>query len=42
MDNIWVKRPGREILAERFDELLGKIAVRDIENDQQLKSEDID
>jgi N-acetylneuraminate synthase len=43
MDNIWVKRPGTgEILAERFDELLGKIAVRDIENDQQLKSEDID
>jgi N-acetylneuraminate synthase len=37
------KRPGTgEILAERFDELLGKIAVRDIENDQQLKSEDID
>jgi N-acetylneuraminate synthase len=42
MGNIWVKRPGTgEILAERFDELLGKIAVRDIENDQQLKSEDI-
>jgi N-acetylneuraminate synthase len=43
MDNIWVKRPGTgEILAERFNELLGKIAVSDIENDQQLKLEDIE
>ncbi|MBX9888413.1 MAG: N-acetylneuraminate synthase family protein [Flavobacteriaceae bacterium] len=43
MDNIWVKRPGTgEILAERFNELLGKIAVRDIENDQQLKLEDFE
>jgi sialic acid synthase SpsE len=43
MDNIWVKRPGTgEIFAERFNELLGKIAVRDIDNDEQLKLEDID
>lgn len=43
MDNIWVKRPGTgEILAERFDELLGKIALRDIENDGQLKFEDFE
>jgi sialic acid synthase SpsE len=43
MDNIWVKRPSTgEIFAERFNELLGKIAVRDIDNDEQLKLEDID
>lgn len=43
MDNIWVKRPGTgEISAIDFDDLLGKIAVRDIDNDEQLKFEDID
>lgn len=43
MDNIWVKRPGTgEILAIHFDELLGKIALRDIENDEQLKFEDFE
>lgn len=43
MDNIWVKRPGTgEILAERFNELIGKIALRDIENDEQLRLEDIE
>ena len=37
MDNIWVKRPGTgKILAEHFNELLGKIANRDIKNDEQL------
>ena len=36
-DNIWVKRPGTgEILAEHFNDLIGKIAVRDIGNDKQL------
>ncbi|MEZ7497266.1 N-acetylneuraminate synthase family protein [Flavobacterium sp. Arc3] len=43
MDNIWVKRPGTgEILAERFNELIGKIALRDIDNDEQLRLEDIE
>ncbi|NRS89404.1 N-acetylneuraminate synthase [Flavobacterium sp. 7E] len=43
MENIWVKRPGTgEILAIHFDELLGKIALRDIENDEQLKFEDFE
>ncbi|MBE0391134.1 N-acetylneuraminate synthase family protein [Flavobacterium sp. PL002] len=43
MGNIWVKRPGTgEILAERFNELIGNIALRDIENDEQLKLEDIE
>ncbi|MBC5837070.1 N-acetylneuraminate synthase family protein [Flavobacterium muglaense] len=43
MDNIWVKRPGTgEVLAERFNELIGKIAFRDIKNDEQLRLEDIE
>tara|TARA_R110002124_G_scaffold287089_1_gene470324 strand:+ start:99877 stop:100920 length:1044 start_codon:yes stop_codon:yes gene_type:complete len=41
-ENIWVKRPGTgEILAEKFDEVLGTTATRDIENDVQLTKEDI-
>lgn len=37
-DNIWVKRPGTgEILAEKFEEILGKIAAENIPNDMQLK-----
>lgn len=40
-DNIWVKRPGKgEILAEHFESVLGKIAVRAIDNDEQLSWED--
>jgi len=36
-DNIWVKRPGTgEILAEYFNDLLGKVALKDISNDEQL------
>jgi sialic acid synthase SpsE len=36
-ENIWVKRPGTgQILAEHFDDLLGKIATRAISNDEQL------
>ncbi|MDR7372322.1 N-acetylneuraminate synthase [Flavobacterium aquidurense] len=36
-ENIWVKRPGTgKILAEHFDNLIGKIATRDIEKDEQL------
>jgi len=36
-ENIWVKRPGTgEILAENFDEILGKIALEDIKSDQHL------
>ena len=36
-ENIWVKRPGTgEILAEHYDEIIGKIALKDIENDQQV------
>ena len=35
--NIWVKRPGTgKILAEHFNDILGKTATRDIANDEQL------
>ena len=35
--NIWVKRPGTgKILAEHFNDVLGKTATRDIQNDEQL------
>jgi len=43
MDNIWVKRPGTgEILAEEFENILGKKAARTIEMDEQLKNIDIE
>jgi N-acetylneuraminate synthase len=36
-DNIWVKRPGTgEVLAEHFNDLIGKVALKDIANDEQL------
>lgn len=39
-DNLWVKRPGTgEILAERYPELLGRVANRDIPPDVQLRWE---
>ena len=42
-ENIWVKRPGTgEILAAHFNEVLGKIARRDIENDEQLDFSDFE
>ncbi len=41
-ENIWVKRPGTgDILAEKFNDLIGKRAIRDIENDVQLSWNDI-
>ena len=42
-DNIWVKRPGTgKILAEHFESLIGKIASRDIDNDEQLDFTDFE
>ena len=39
-DNIWVKRPGKGgIPAEHYSQLLGKIALKDIESDVQLQWE---
>ncbi|WP_405325665.1 N-acetylneuraminate synthase [Leeuwenhoekiella sp. LLG6367-2.1] len=41
-ENIWVKRPGTGgILAEDFDSMLGKLAARDIAEDEQLRLDDI-
>jgi len=42
-ENIWVKRPGTgKILAEHFSDILGKKAVRNIENDEQLTFDDVE
>ncbi len=42
-ENIWVKRPGTgKILAEFFEDLIGKKATRDIENDEQLEFSDFE
>ena len=39
-DNIWVKRPGKGgIPAQHYSQLLGKIALKDIESDVQLQWE---
>ncbi|TRX13485.1 N-acetylneuraminate synthase family protein [Flavobacterium gawalongense] len=42
-ENIWVKRPGTgKIVAEHFNGLIGKIAARTIENDEQLDFSDFE
>jgi N-acetylneuraminate synthase len=42
-DNIWVKRPGTgELLAERFEEILGKRALRNLDNDTHVALADVD
>jgi sialic acid synthase SpsE len=41
-ENIWVKRPGTgSIKAEHFNKLIGKVAIRDIANDEHLSWDDI-
>lgn len=41
-ENIWVKRPGKGgILAEHFKDVLGKTALHDIKDDQQIQWQDI-
>lgn len=41
-DNIWVKRPGTgELLAERYDDILGKVAERDLAADTHLALRDV-
>jgi N-acetylneuraminate synthase len=43
IENIWVKRPGTgEILAAHYNVLLGKTALKDIENDEQVSWECVD
>lgn len=42
LENIWVKRPGLgRIKAERFQDVLGKIAVRDLAADIPIQPDDI-
>jgi N-acetylneuraminate synthase len=42
-ENIWVKRPGTgKILAEHYNSIIGKIASRDIDDDEQLTLEAIE
>lgn len=42
VNNIWVKRPGTgAIPAERFDEVLGKVAFRDLPVDTHLETKDV-
>jgi len=41
-DNIWVKRPGTgPILAEKYNDILGKVANSDISEDQHIDPSDI-
>lgn len=41
-DNIWVKRPGTgQIMAEYFNQCLGQIAKRDIQNGEHLQIKDV-
>ncbi|MGJ5640612.1 N-acetylneuraminate synthase family protein [Formosa sp. S-31] len=41
-NNIWVKRPGTgEIFAEYYNDLIGKVAVRDLESDVQVRWDDV-
>ena len=42
-DNIWVKRPGTgEILADKYENIIGKKAAADIKVDRQLKWIDVE
>ena len=42
-NNIWVKRPGTgELLAERYEEVLGKRALHDLDTDTHLALADVD
>jgi len=41
-DNVWVKRPGTgKLAADRYEDVLGKRAVRDLPIDTQLTSRDV-
>ncbi|MFV7236096.1 N-acetylneuraminate synthase family protein [Flavobacterium sp. ZB4R12] len=42
-ENIWVKRPGTgQILAEHYEDIIGKIAVKDIQIDMQVDWSDFE
>ena len=41
-ENLWVKRPGTgEILAEEYNEIIGKVAANDVQDDSHLSWKDI-
>ena len=41
-DNVWVKRPGTgELLADRYEEVLGRRAMRDLDSDTHLSVADV-
>jgi N-acetylneuraminate synthase len=41
-ENLWVKRPGTgEILAEEYNEIIGKVAANDVQDDSHLTWKDI-
>ena len=41
-DNIWVKRPGTgEIMAKDFESIIGKVALRDLGKDTQIRVDDV-
>ena len=40
--NLWVKRPGTgSIPAERYDDLLGRVAARDLPADMHITMDDV-
>ena len=42
-ENLWVKRPGTgEILAEKYNEIIGKVAANDVQDDNHLTWKDIE
>lgn len=42
-ENIWVKRPGiGGLLAERFEDVLGRRALSDLDTDYHLSMTDVD
>ena len=42
-ENIWVKRPGNgPILAPQYNDVLGRIATRDIPSETQIQPSDIE
>jgi sialic acid synthase SpsE len=42
-ENIWVKRPGNgEILAQNYEEILGKLAIKNISNNVQISKSDVE
>ena len=42
-DNIWVKRPGTgEIMADKYESIIGKVAKKNLQNDHHISWQDIE